>query len=247
MNYSDLNNIIYFWANQECMFPIKDSIPANRFPIMNWLIILLNTAIFIYQLQLTDTQLGVFFMKFGLIPSHYNAWHQNDFLSLRLFTVFPFITNIFLHGGWLHFIANMWTLVIFGDNVENRMGSFRYLAFYLLCGILASITHSFININSVVPAIGASGAIAGVMAAYMFLFPFAKVVLLLPVLFVPLFFNISAFIYIGIWFLIQLWNGGFLLKTATQSSGIAFWAHIGGFISGVLLFSLFLKKKYKNP
>jgi membrane associated rhomboid family serine protease len=229
------------------MFPIKDSIPASRFPIMNWLIILLNTAIFIYQLQLSDAQLGAFFIKFGLIPSNFNAWHQSDFLSLRVFTVFPFITNIFLHGGWLHFLANMWTLVIFGDNVENRMGSFRYLAFYLLCGILASITHSFININSVVPAIGASGAIAGVMAAYMFLFPFAKVVLLLPVLFVPLFFNISAFIYIGIWFLIQLWNGGLLLRTATLSTGIAFWAHIGGFISGVILFNLFLKKKYRNP
>jgi membrane associated rhomboid family serine protease len=214
---------------------------------MNWLIILSNTAIFIYQLQLSDSQLGAFFMRYGLIPSHFNSWNSNDFLSLRVFTVFPFITNIFLHGGWIHFIANMWTLVIFGDNVENRMGSFRYLGFYLLCGILAGIAHTFVNIDSLIPAIGASGAIAGVMAAYMFLFPFAKVVLFFPVLFVPLFFNIPAFIYIGIWFLLQLWNGGLLLTTATQSAGIAFWAHIGGFIAGILLFRLFLKKKFRNP
>jgi membrane associated rhomboid family serine protease len=141
----------------------------------------------------------------------------------------------------------MWTLVIFGDNVENRMGSFRYLGFYLLCGILASVTHTIVNTGSNIPAIGASGAISGIMAAYMFLFPFAKVVLFFPVVFVPLFFNISAYIYIGLWFLLQLWNGGLMLGTNAQSAGIAFWAHIGGFLAGVLLYSLFLKKKFKNP
>jgi membrane associated rhomboid family serine protease len=138
-------------------------------------------------------------------------------------------------------------MVIFGDNVENRMGSLRYLGFYILCGILASGAHYAINMYSPIPAIGASGAISGIMAAYMFLFPFAKVVLLVPILFVPLFFNISAFIYIGLWFLIQIWNGGLMLGTATQSTGIAFWAHIGGFLAGVLSFRLFLKKKYNNP
>lgn len=229
------------------MFPIKDSIPATRFPIMNWIIILANTAVFILQLQMTDQQLGNFFMKFGLIPSHFNNWKQEDFLSLRIFTVFPFITNIFLHGGWIHFLANMWTLVIFGDNVENRMGSFRYLGFYLLSGIIASAAHAFVNAGSDIPAIGASGAISGVMAAYLFLFPFAKVVLFVPVIFIPLFFQVPSFIYIGLWFLIQLWNGGFLLASATQSSGIAFWAHIGGFIAGVILFRFFLKKKFRNP
>jgi membrane associated rhomboid family serine protease len=228
------------------MLPIKDSIPAERFPVMNWLIILANAAVFIYQLKLGDIQLGNFFNTFGLIPSKFSSMTPLDFLSLKALGVFPFITNIFLHGGWLHFLVNMWTLVIFGDNVENRMGSFKYLGFYLLCGLAASLTHFGLNMNSTIPAIGASGAIAGVMAAYMFLFPFAKVVLLIPVIFVPLFFNISAYIYIGLWFLLQLWNGGLMLRTTSNSSGIAFWAHIGGFLTGAALFSFFLKKKYKH-
>jgi len=228
------------------MFPIKDSIPATRFPVMNWLIIIANTAVFIYQLQLSDSQLGNLFSTFGLIPSNFSSFKSSDLLSDRVFSIYPFITNMFLHGGWLHFLANMWTLIIFGDNVENRMGSWRYLGFYLLCGIIASSAHYYVNINSSVPAIGASGAISGIMAAYMFLFPFAKVVLLVPILFVPLFFNISAFIYIGLWFLIQLWNGGLMLSATVGSTGVAFWAHIGGFIAGVILYKFFLKSKYRD-
>lgn len=228
------------------MFPIKDSIPATRFPVMNWLIILANTAVFIYQLQLSDTGLGTFYTTYGLIPSQFSSLTESDWLSLKIFSVFPFFTNMFLHGGWLHFLANMWTLVIFGDNIESRMGSWRYLAFYLVSGIVASGAHFAVNMYSPIPAIGASGAISGIMAAYMFIFPFAKVVLFVPILFVPLFFNISAYIYIGLWFLIQLWNGGMMLKTATESTGIAFWAHIGGFIAGALLFKLFLNKKFSK-
>lgn len=212
---------------------------------MNWLIILANLAVFIYQLTLNDSQLASFFSKYGLIPNHYSSFTTDDLLSLKVFTVYPFITNIFIHGGWLHFIANMWVLIIFGDNVENRMGSFRYLLFYMLCGLVASGAHFALNMNSAVPAIGASGAIAGVMAAYMFLFPFAKVVLLVPILFIPLFFSVPAVIYIGLWFLIQLWNGGILLSNIAPSTNIAFFAHIGGFLSGVLLYSFFLSKRYR--
>jgi membrane associated rhomboid family serine protease len=228
------------------MFPIRDSIPAKRFPIMNWVIILANAFVFILQLQMNETQLNDFFYKFGLVPSNFSNFTQDDILSFRIFMVFPFFTNMFLHGGWIHFLANMWTLVIFGDNVENRMGSLKYLLFYILCGIIASATHFALNMGSPVPAIGASGAIAGVMAAYMFLFPFAKVVLFVPVFFIPLFFNISAFIFIGFWFLIQLWNGGLMLSASAKSTGIAFWAHIGGFVAGMIFFKLFLKIKYKN-
>lgn len=228
------------------MFPIRDTIPAKRFPIMNWVIILANTVVFIFQLQMNDTQLNDFFYRFGLIPAKYSAFTEEDFFSLKIFTIYPFLTNMFLHGGWIHFLANMWTLVIFGDNVENRMGSFRYLGFYLLCGILASGAHFMLNYGSPVPAIGASGAIAGIMAAYMFLFPFAKVVLFVPILFIPLFFDVSAFFYIGLWFLIQLWNGGLMLSNTAYSTGIAFWAHIGGFIAGVILYKFFLKSKYRD-
>jgi membrane associated rhomboid family serine protease len=227
------------------MFPIKDNIPATRFPVMNWLIIITNAVVFIYQLQLNDQQLADFFNFFGLVPSRYSSFTENNLLSIKVLTVFPFFTNMFLHGGWLHFILNMWTLVIFGDIVENRMGSFKYLLFYIICGIAASVTHFMLNMHSTVPALGASGAISGVMAAYMFLFPFAKVVILVPIIFIPLFFEIAAYFYIGIWFLLQLWNGALSLSHKAESTGIAFWAHIGGFLSGLVLYKFFLKKKYR--
>jgi len=137
----------------------------------------------------------------------------------------------------------MWVLIIFGDNVENRMGSFKYLLFYIICGIVASVSHYILNITSPIPALGASGAIAGVMAAYMFLFPFARVVVLFPVLFIPLFFELPSFIFIGIWFILQLWSGA--LSIGARSGGIAFWAHIGGFVSGIVLYKFFLTKKYR--
>jgi membrane associated rhomboid family serine protease len=224
------------------MFPIRDTIPAKRFPIMNWLIIIANIAVFIYELSLNDQQLSDFITTYGLIPSKFSLFSHHDLWSTKLFSIFPFATNMFLHSGWLHIILNMWVLIIFGDNVENRMGSFKYLLFYILCGIAASISHYILNMNSPVPAIGASGAIAGVMAAYMFLFPFAKVVVLIPILFIPLFFELPSFIYIGIWFVLQLWSGA--LSLGIRSTGIAFWAHIGGFLSGILLYKFFLMKKY---
>jgi membrane associated rhomboid family serine protease len=226
------------------MFPIRDTIPAQRFPIMNWLIITANTAVFIYEIRLNDQQLSTFFNTFGLIPAHYNLFTHHDLLTSKSLSFFPFFTNMFLHSGWLHFILNMWVLIIFGDNVENRMGSLKYLLFYIICGLSASIMHFMLNINSTVPALGASGAIAGVMAAYMFLFPFAKVLVMFPIIFIPLFFELPSFIYIGLWFLSQLWSG--TLSVGSKSSGIAFWAHIGGFVAGVFLYKAFLKKKYKQ-
>jgi membrane associated rhomboid family serine protease len=140
----------------------------------------------------------------------------------------------------------MWFLYIFGDNVEDRMGKVNYLLFYLLAGLLASITHFVLYIHSQVPAIGASGAISGVMAAYMFLFPRSKIITLIPIFFIlPLFVSIRAFIFIGIWFVIQLINGTGHLLFHGAATGIAFWAHIGGFVAGMLLFRLFIMKKQK--
>jgi membrane associated rhomboid family serine protease len=225
------------------MFPIKDTIPSKRFPIMNWLIIIANIAVFIYELRLNDQQLSEFVGTFGLIPAKYSLFNQHDLWSMKLFSLYPFFTNMFLHSGWLHIILNMWVLIIFGDNVENRMGSFKYLLFYIICGIVASVSHYILNITSPIPALGASGAIAGVMAAYMFLFPFARVVVLFPVLFIPLFFELPSFIFIGIWFILQLWSGA--LSIGARSGGIAFWAHIGGFVSGIVLYKFFLTKKYR--
>jgi membrane associated rhomboid family serine protease len=141
---------------------------------------------------------------------------------------------MFLHGGWLHIIGNMWILIIFGDNVEDRMGSVKFLFFYLLCGVLSGLTQSFISPTSQVPAIGASGAIAGVLAAYVVWFPRARVVTLIPLFILPWFVNIPALIFIGIWFLIQFFNG-VLSQGVSAAGGVAYWAHVGGFLSGLVL------------
>jgi membrane associated rhomboid family serine protease len=227
------------------VFPIKDNVPSKRFPVMNWIIILANLAVFMYQLSLGDKELGQFFHTYGLVPSKVTNL-DGEVSPLFFSALFPFLTNMFLHGGWFHFIGNMWTLFIFGDNVENSMGRVGYLLFYLLCGVGASFTHFFLHLDSTIPAIGASGAISGVMAAYMFLYPFGKIVFLVPILFFPLFFRLSAFIYIGLWFLIQLYSGTSQLVYANSASDIAFWAHIGGFGVGVLFHRLFVLPSNKR-
>lgn len=228
------------------MFPIRDSIPSRHFPIMNWAIILLNAAIFIFQIRLPENQLVSFYYHFGLVPARYTqpGWASEAGLPTNNFL--PFLTNIFLHGGWFHILSNMWVLFIFGDNVEGRMGPLRYLAFYLLCGLGASATHFFLFSHSQVPVMGASGAIAGVMAAYMFLFPFSRITFLFPLFFIPLFFTMHAFYFVAIWFLLQLASGMVDLARNGHSTGIAFWAHIGGFAAGTILFRFFLSRKRRR-
>lgn len=229
------------------MIPIKDTIPSKQFPIVNWIIILLNLGVFIFELTLNSSQLTAFFYHYGLVPSRVvSEIVQNKAgLDINIFT--PFFTNMFIHGGFLHILGNMWVLYIFGDNVEDRMGSIRYLFFYLISGILASLTHFVLNAGSTVPAIGASGAIAGVMAAYMFLFPNSKVITLIPLFFIlPLFIPIPAFIFIGLWFILQLFSGAVHLVAHDAATGIAFWAHVGGFLAGMFLYRYFLRKKVKR-
>jgi membrane associated rhomboid family serine protease len=147
----------------------------------------------------------------------------------------PFFTMMCLHGGWLHLIFNMWTLWLFGSTVEDRLGRGRYLAFYLACGVAASIAHVAFNPTSMVPALGASGAIAGVLGCYMRLFPLARVVVVVPILFIPLFFEVYAFVFVGLWFLIQIFQGTLELLLPTSGGGVAWWAHVGGFVAGLTL------------
>jgi membrane associated rhomboid family serine protease len=152
---------------------------------------------------------------------------------------------MFLHGGWAHLISNMLALYIFGDNVEDRMGSFRYLLFYLLCGLVAAFVHIGFNPNSSMPTIGASGAISGVLAAYVLFFPTARVITLVPLFFLPWFIEIPAMIYLGMWFFSQLLNGLFTVVSGVQAfGGVAWWAHIGGFLAGMIVAPLFAKRHY---
>lgn len=216
------------------MIPIRDAARSAHFPLINWLLIVANSLAFFWQLSLGPRLQEAVFL-YGIVPMRYS-----DPVAAAHFTlleqVLPFFTSMFLHGGWLHILGNMWFLYIFGDNIEDRLGSIRYLFFYLLCGIAAGLIHLITNWHSRLPTIGASGAIAGVMGAYVLLFPRARILTLVPIFFFVQFFEIPAFIFLGYWFLIQLLSAGL---TPSEMGGVAWWAHIGGFVAGAVLVKLF--------
>lgn len=222
------------------MLPIRDTIRSRSFPLVNYAIIGLNTAVFLFELSMPDRLLQRFIFFFGMVPARLPLFDPARFLSAPL-AVITLFTHMFLHGGWVHFLSNMWILFIFGDNVEDRLGSFRYLVFYLLGGLAAALTQAFIDPTSQVPAIGASGAIAAVMGAYFLLFPYAKVITLIPMFFIPYFVEISAFFFLGLWFVTQFFSGVASLLSPAQMSmgGIAWFAHIGGFLFGLLSVKFF--------
>jgi len=219
---------------------LRDTIPSRTFPIVNWVLILVNVSIFVFEVFVLDNkQSESFIYRYGLIPDHVHLAGVNSLYELRITVFRPFFTNMFLHGGWGHLIANMWVLFIFGDNVEDRMGKVRYFLFYILCGLIASLTHFILHRNSLVPAIGASGAISGIMAAYMMMFPKSTIISFIPIFIIPLFLPVPAVVFIGIWFLGQLLSGTTSLMLSSNATGIAFWAHIGGFLGGLWLFRYF--------
>ncbi len=227
------------------MIPIQDTIPSRSFPVITWALILLNTLIFALEASLSPAELERLVYAFGVIPARYThpAWAVSMGLTPNAW--WPFLSNMFLHGGLLHLAGNMWSLYIFGDNVEDRMGRGRFLVFYLLTGVAASLLHIAVNPDSTMPAIGASGAISGVMGAYMFLFPRARIIFLIPLLFIPYFVEISAFFYLALWFWGQFISGTASSVMAQNAGGIAFWAHVGGFVAGALLYRFFIRGRPK--
>ncbi|MGE0405022.1 MAG: rhomboid family intramembrane serine protease [Candidatus Korobacteraceae bacterium] len=231
------------------MLPIRDTIPRRNPPIVTWSLILINSVIFVFELAMSQYVLEHFFYRFGLVPARYTHPQWAQLVGLPVDDYFPFLTNMFLHGGWMHIISNMWALWIFGDNVEDRMGPVRFLIFYVLCGLGAGFVHWFTNPYSTVPAVGASGAIAGVMGAYFVLFPHSRIIVLLPILFLPFFFELPAVIYLGVWIFTQFVSGTLSLLSPTDVGGIAWWAHVGGFTTGVLLHFVFVKRgdRYRQP
>lgn len=222
------------------MFPIRTSVPARNPAFITWILIGANCAVFLFQIGLGPREQEIFLINYALIPARYFAPGAFGLPQPSLFDYAPFFTNMFLHGGWLHLILNMWTLWLFGPAVEDRLGSGRFLIFYLVCGVAASVAHALFNATSIVPALGASGAIAGVMGCYLRLFPYARVIVLVPILFLPLFFELYAVLYVGFWFLMQLLQGASELFSPSAGGGVAWWAHVGGFVVG-FIFGSFLQ------
>lgn len=216
------------------MIPIRDTIQSETYPIVNNLMIGLNIIVFLIGLA-QGPKLTEFTYLYGLVPGRYSDPRMSVHFTAGQ-QVIAFFTFMFLHGGFLHLLGNMWSLYIFGDNVEDRLGHFRYLAFYLLCGLASGISHLAINWHSDIPTIGASGAIAGVMGAYFILYPKAKVLTLIPIFVFFHFIELPAFFFLGIWFLIQFMSAA---GPSAHAGGIAWWAHIGGFVFGIVFLKLF--------
>jgi membrane associated rhomboid family serine protease len=218
------------------VIPLRDINPTRTRPVVNYALIAVNMLVFAYQFHLQLESPALFknyTARFGLVP--YYLTHDFHFGNLG-----TLVSSMFMHGDWLHVISNMWFLFIFGDNVEDVLGRVRYIAFYVLCGLCAAFAQIAIDPDSLVPMVGASGAIAGVLGAYFRLFPHARVVTLIPVLFFAVLRELPAVFFIVVWFGLQLLMGlGTLGAASEQTGGVAFFAHIGGFVGGLILLSLF--------
>ena len=223
------------------MFPLRDTVRSRTFPLVNLALIGLNIVVFLLELSSGPQGLDRLLGAYALIPARL-SWAQP-------LTGITLLTSAFLHGGWFHLLSNMWTLFIFGDNVEDRMGHMRYLIFYLLAGAAAGAAQVVFDPLSRLPTVGASGAIAGVLGAYFILYPQGRVLTFLPLFILPWFVEIPAYFFLGIWFISQLSSGLFNLGAAgTPGSygGIAWWAHVGGFVFGLILVNVFARRRSRR-
>jgi membrane associated rhomboid family serine protease len=214
------------------MFPISDSIRSNKIPIVTLAIIAANLFVFYRQLMAPNE---AFIMEYALVPSAVNF--------LNPYTLIPFVTSIFLHGGFFHILSNMWFLWIFGDNVEAHVGRIKFAILYLVSGIIGNLAQFLINPASDIPMIGASGAVSGVLGSYLILFPGYKIKTFVILFFYITITEIPAILYIFYWFIIQLFSGIASLPITFATGGVAFWAHVGGFLSGIILTRRFKSKK----
>lgn len=215
------------------MLPLRDDTPRSTTPFINYFLIALNLAVFFFQWTLGPRSQAGFEYQFALVPRHVESWLTGSLPAT--YALVPFVSSMFLHASLLHVASNMWFLAIFGDNVEDCLGHFGYLIFYLLCGVGANLVHFIFNLLSPVPTLGASGAIAGVMGGYFVLYPRARV-LTWWIFFV---FWLPAWLVLGYWFIGEFLSGAASLFTSSSGAGsVAIWAHVGGFLSGLLLIKL---------
>ena len=220
------------------MIPFRDTIPCRQTPWMTWLLMGANATVFVFTWLLPDEVRYQVFYLYGLVPARYTQPEWAQWVGLSSGNYLPFVSNLFLHGGVLHLLFNLWMLWIFGDNVEDCMGPFRFLVFFLICGVLSNVVHFWINRDAITPAIGASGAIAGILAAYFYLYPYARIIIwIFPF---PLFVPVPAIAFLGLWVIIQAYKATTALATRDAFSDIAWWGHLGGFAAGFILFRFFI-------
>jgi|SRR5581483_1556194 len=225
------------------MIPIRDDTPRFSTPVVTYFIVALNSLVWLYEWMIqvqSPAALESLVYQFGVVPRYETAVLGGATQLSPVAALVPILTSMFLHGSWLHVIGNMWFLWIFGDNIEDYLGHFKYLMFYLVSGITASLLHIAFNLNSKVPSVGASGAIAGVMGAYFVLYPRGRVLTLVPLIIFFTFWWLPAWIFLGYWFLIQFLSGAAtsIAYTTQTGGGIAFWAHVGGFAAGILMIKI---------
>lgn len=219
------------------MIPLHDDNPTDNTPVVTFLFIAACVLVFLYQVSLPQDMGQMFVYQFGAVPA---VVFGSATLPPEVQAVpasMSLVTSMFLHGGWMHLIGNMLYLWIFGNNIEDVMGHTRFIIFYVLCGILAALAHAAIDPSSEIPMIGASGAISGVLGAYLLLFPRAQVLVLIPLGFFSRIMYIPAGFVLGLWFLMQVFSGG--LSLGSKGGGVAFFAHVGGFLAGMALIGLF--------
>jgi membrane associated rhomboid family serine protease len=220
------------------MIPLRDDTPRYSTPFVTYFIIALNVLVFLFEISI-DSQgpqaLNHFIREFGVVPRHFLKVAGGSTVSLPALFM-PILTSMFLHGGWWHLIANMWFLWIFGDNVEDYLGHFVYLLFYLASGVAAAVLYVVLDASSNVPTVGASGAIAGVMGAYFMVYPRSRVLTWFPPIF---FFYLPAWVMLGYWFVYQFISGTAVSVVGERNmGGVAFWAHVGGFAAGIVMIKL---------
>ncbi len=222
------------------MIPLKDNNPRYSTPYVTWGLIAVNVLAFLAEISMGPEYMQAFVYTFGLRPQHVTALLYEGAGPLNPAVFVPFLTSMFMHGGWFHLAGNMLYLFIFGDNVEDVLGHVRYLLFYMVCGVGAALSHYLVQPGSPVPVVGASGAIAGVLGAYILIFPRSRVLTLIPIFIFIQFVELPAQILLGIWFLMQFFNG---FLSIGGGGGVAWWAHVGGFLLGMGLAAILPKRR----
>jgi len=225
------------------MIPLRDNIPSSRPPYVNYALIGINVLIFLWE-KSYGAHLQEIIQFLGFVPGRFLSLLGQGSVTLA---VVPIFTSMFMHAGWLHLIGNMWTLFIFGDNVEDTLGRGSYLVFYLVSGVASLIIYFLFSFHSRLPLVGASGAIAGVMGAYFSLFPGARVLTLVPIFIIFTVIELPAYLFLGFWFVLQFFQGAFSVVGFAGGGGVAWWAHVGGFLAGMGLIRLFAPGRAGNP